>query len=92
MTNPKWIQLAGQLLEVAAKQFANHGCNDWEFPPDWSEEDKRELVSAMYTQNGDPENYDPTQPRVPDWWGMSFLGSQLKLLKGEERRAPVLRD
>lgn len=76
--NAKWMKLAGDLLDKAADEFTNHGCNDWWFPADWTIEDRRELVKAMYEQNGNPEEYDPDQLNVADWWVMQFLASKLK--------------
>lgn len=75
--SPKWLALAAGLLDKAGDHFSNHGCNDWEFPPDWTIEERRELVRAMYKDNGDPENFDPGNLAVPDWWVMRFLAGQM---------------
>lgn len=78
---PQWMKLAGELLELAKNEFANHGCNDWEFPNYWTIEEKQEFVKAMHDANGTPEEYDPERLRVPDWWVMSFLAKQLKAVQ-----------
>lgn len=75
--NAQWMKLAGELLELASDEFANHGCNDWEFPTHWTLKEKQELVKAMHDANGTPEEYDPKRLQVPDWWVMSFLAKRL---------------
>jgi hypothetical protein len=79
----KWIKLAADLLEEASDEFSNHGCNDWDFPSDWTKEEQQEFVKAMNEDNGTPEEYDPEHLHVPDWWVMSFLARQIKKLKEE---------
>ena len=80
MIKDKWLKLTGELLKVASYEFSDHICNDWNFPEDWSNEEKIEFVKAMYEDNGNPEDFDPNHLHVPDWLVMSFLGSKLKSL------------
>lgn len=75
---PKWLKLAGELLEQASHEFANHGCNDWNFPNNWTENERKEIVQAMHEDNGNPEEFDPEHLSVPDWWIMAFLAGRLK--------------
>jgi hypothetical protein len=75
--NKKWLKLAGDLLEKASEEFANHGCNDWKFPDNWSLEEKRELVKAIDEEFGIGD-YDPNQLDMPDYCVMSFLGYYLR--------------
>lgn len=53
----------GQLGDV----FSNAGCNDWEFPDDWTDEDILE-VAKLYSQiNGNSEDYsDWVESRMCD--------------------------
>jgi hypothetical protein len=76
--NMKWAKLCGQLLRQASEEFSNHGCNDWNFPPDWTLEERQEFVKAMHEDNGSPEEYDPEHLHVPDWWVMSFLAGYVE--------------
>jgi hypothetical protein len=78
----KWLRLAGDMLEMASEKFGNHGCNDWDFPDDWTAEDRQGLASAMHEANGDPENYEPDNIHLPDWWVMAFLADRLKAEAG----------
>lgn len=78
-----WLKLAGELLEEAADTYSNHTCNDWDWPEGWTDDQKREIVKAMHEDNGDPEEYNPKQLDVPDWWVMGFLADQLKKEAGE---------
>lgn len=63
--------LAAQLLETASERFTNHGCND--FDPRCDPQDWLDFVKAYHDWNGDPEEFDPSQPHLPDWAVMSFL-------------------
>ena len=56
---PKQLRVAADLLKRASDVFSNHGCNDWNYPEDWTLEDKRKLVQAMHEDNGSPEEYHP---------------------------------
>jgi hypothetical protein len=75
---PKWLALAAQLLEEASDQYSNHVCNDWDFPADWTIEERREFVRQMYEWNGNPEDIDQDHLDVPDFWVMGFLAEQLR--------------
>ena len=41
---PEWVGLAAAMLDTAADSFANHGCNDWQWPADWSRAKRRRLA------------------------------------------------
>jgi hypothetical protein len=73
----KWLRLAAEFLEKAADKFSSHGCNDWEFPANWDDAEKRGFIKAIHEDNGDPENFDPDNLHIPDWLAMSFLASWL---------------
>ena len=87
--NPKWERLAGELLELAADEFGNHGCNDWRWPDYMTLEERLELSLAMekHNVNGreltanekeDAETRAIGEYGAPDWWIMTFLGSKLR--------------
>ena len=86
--NAKWMQLAGELLERASDEFSNHGCNAYDWPDDWTEDDKRQLSEAMAVDNiGKPlDKFNANQKEdlegdiedcPGDWRLMEFLGKQL---------------
>lgn len=81
--NKKWIELAGKLLDEAADKYADHICNDWDFPKDWTVEDKQEIVKAMHVDNGSAVEYNEHELNVPDWWIMAFLAKKLKELAND---------
>ncbi len=76
--NPKWLKLAAQLLESASAVFSNRGCNDFDYPKDWTQADIDEFEQAVNlwnTRNSEPE---PDPAPVPDWFAMSFLALWIK--------------
>ncbi len=50
--NRKWLKLAGEFLDQAADILGNRGCNDWEWPIDWTEQERKEFVLCMMADNG----------------------------------------
>lgn len=85
---PLHLRLAGHLLSMAAEEFGNHGCNDWDWP-DWFPADEREaFVRAMEKANNPAtDRADEIQESVdmyagndggpPDFWVMGFLADEL---------------
>lgn len=56
---PARLKLAARFLEMAADEFGNHGCNDFnlaEVMPDVRA--RRALMKLYRKRNGDPEEYD----------------------------------
>lgn len=76
MTN-KELKLAGELLDKASDVYANYGCNDWEFPPDWTLEERRTFVKEYHDYNGSPDDYDPDDLWLGDFQVMAFLAHKL---------------
>ena len=57
---PAHMRLASHLLRMAADEFGNHGCNDFnleEVMPD--EQERRDLMKLYHEMNGDPEEFNP---------------------------------
>lgn len=50
--------ILARLLQMAADQFSNHGCNDFDLP---DSDEARELIHAYHEWNGDPEEADEYQ-------------------------------
>ena len=55
----KALTLAGELLRDYAERLSCDGCNDWDFPKDWTTQDKEAFVKAFHDWNGDPEEFNP---------------------------------
>lgn len=77
--------LAATLLDLAADQFGNHGCNDFRLDkaiPDPDE--RRQFVRAMHEWNGDLEEaeeegwLDGDNEWEMDWYLMNFLAARLR--------------
>lgn len=76
--NQKENALAAQMLEMASKSYSNHGCNDWDWPEDWSIKERQDFTKAYHEWNGDPEEFDPKFLNLPDFAVMGFLAAKLK--------------
>lgn len=88
--NPKWMAVAGALLQTAGERFSNHGGNDWRWPAGWDEDQRRALAEAMVCDNlgktldqltdndlEEVERHVAVDFGPPDWWVMKFLGRKL---------------
>lgn len=73
----KQLKLAGEMLALAADQFSNHGCNDWEWPETWTQDERDAFAKAYHEYNGDLENFRPGQ-RMNDYSVMYLLGALLE--------------
>lgn len=74
---PKERKLAGQLLNAYSEDLSNRGCNDWEYPPDWTEGERQRFAEFYWAWTGDPDAYDPDDTRLQDWMVASYLGARL---------------
>lgn len=75
--NAKEKRLAAQFLAEAADQYGNHSCNDWDFPHDWTAEERTEFCRACHAWNATPQDFDPKHLHLPDFAVMSYLASAL---------------
>ena len=59
--NKKYKQLVIDFLKEAEDQLGNNGCNDWEFPKDWTQDEIKEFYATFSKANcppdGDGEDY-----------------------------------
>lgn len=51
MLNPAFLELAAELLNMAACVFGNRGCNDFKMTGRFSEEERAALADLMNRQN-----------------------------------------
>lgn len=73
----KWVRLAAILLDQAADRYGNDICNDWEFPDEWTREDRELAVQEYHEWNGDPEEVEPGEDSLPNFCAMFFAASVL---------------
>lgn len=76
--NSRELELAASLLELASDRFGNFGCNDFDLPESWTQQECDEFLLAMLTWNGDPKDHEPGDRMTMDWLVMSYLASKLK--------------
>ncbi len=74
---PNEMRLAGELLDRAHHEFSNHGCNDFDRPSWFPEDEWHALDLKMHTANGDPEEHRPSD-MGDDWVLMMWLGQWLQ--------------
>jgi hypothetical protein len=72
---PHELKLAAKLLELAADQFANHGCNDFDLVQEagLTLEQAHEINKAYAQWNGDAEEWIEDELRYPGALGDSSL-------------------
>lgn len=68
-------RLAGELLDLAAECFSNHGCNDLEKPPYFTEAEWQQLAVDFERYNSDGK--DPATP-LGDWVAMVWCARLLE--------------
>ena len=80
--NKKEKLLTAYLLNMAADQFSNHGCNDFNMAKeqDWSLEERRDLAKRINDWNRSPEDFDPDgqYKYFMDWVLMDVMADLLK--------------
>ena len=78
MMDAKLSMLAAKFLDDHSRKLGNEGCNDWEFPDDWTIQERRDFVSGSCAANGTPEEYDPENLVIPDFSAVDYLAHLLK--------------
>jgi len=78
---PPQVRLMAKLLEMAADEFSNHGCNDVEQSIyeecGFSDADKATLIHEMQQWNGDTKDPHPTKlMHIQDWMLMRFFAAK----------------
>jgi hypothetical protein len=88
----KTLLLASQFLDDHADRLSNDGCNDWEFPADWTVEEKTEFVKGYHEWNGDPEEFNPNWLCLPNFAVAAFLSAILKRTSELVTQKPIILD
>lgn len=78
-------KLIASMLEDYSCLISRNICNDWNFPDDWTLEQRKEFCIAYHNWNGDPEEFDPENLTLPDYAVASFL-SDLILIDNKQKR------
>ena len=78
--NAKEKLLAAKFLDSASDSLSNNGCNDWDFPDDWTQEERSKFVEEYYVFNQTPEDFDmdPLNLNLPDFDVIAFLAHKLR--------------
>ena len=69
--------LIAQFLNDFSDVLAHRNCNDWDFPADWSREEKISFIRAYHRWNGDPEEFNEDRLILQDDCVASFLASKI---------------
>jgi len=75
--NKKEKQLIINFLGELSESQSNAGCNDWNFPEDWTEEEKQSFAKEFYEFNGTPEEYEGDYD-LADFCVVDVLAEKLK--------------
>lgn len=84
--NHKELILAAEFLEQHSDDLSDNGCNDWEYPDDWTEQEKIDFCRKYHSFNKSPEDFDPDDLTLPDFAVASFLAHKLTLQAEHEKK------
>lgn len=65
-------RLAAKFLEELAERMSNDGCNDWDWPDDWTQVERDGFALAYHVLNGDLEEYHSGE-RLPNFCVVHLL-------------------
>ncbi len=78
--SPKEMVIAARLLRLAANEFGNHGCNDFDLFEVMSPEEALALQRALHAWSGDMASVPTTTEGARwalDWLLMRYLADKL---------------
>ena len=76
--NKKELELLMKFLDELDDVFSCAGCNDWDFPADWTNEEKIKFVKEFHNYNGDPEEFDEEFLHMADFSVLGLLKKKLE--------------
>ncbi len=84
---PAEKKLVVVLLRMAAEEFGNHGCNDFDLVEDGKMTSKEAdaFMKTFYEQNGSLDDYEPGDTNLGDFVAMDLLADLLEREGKEER-------
>lgn len=65
--------LIAAMLDKYSDVLANNCCNDWDFPKDWTHQEKVEFCKGYHDWNGDHEEFSEEHLHLPDFAVASYL-------------------
>lgn len=80
------LELAATFLRMAADEFSCHGCNDFRLPDSWTQQECDDFTLSMQAWNGDPENHEPGQRVIMDWFAMAYLAKKIEQQNQEKKQ------
>jgi hypothetical protein len=77
----KLLKLMIEALEDVEDGLSGMTCNDWEFPRQWSKEDRELFARTYWEAEGWPEEHDPERPSISNSTAVKLV--LLKMKSGE---------
>ena len=75
---PKELKLASEFLKQFSERLGSDGCNDWEFPDDWTNAEITQFKRDICEWNRGGETVSDWE-NVPNWVAVGVLASKLGL-------------
>lgn len=75
--NEQHKKLAAAMLSDYADILGWNACNDWDFPENWTNQEKAEFCKGYHDWNGDPEEFDPDCLILPDYAAAEYIAHLL---------------
>lgn len=70
--------LAAEILDQVADEYSNHGCNDWDFPEEWTAEEKIKFVREFHEFDDSLDEFNPAHLGMADYWVMKLLAHKIR--------------
>ena len=77
MLNAKEKALLGQMLDEYSERLSNDGCNDWEWPEDWTPEERAAFCRESYLDDEWDESDIPNPPVLDNTSVVELLRKKL---------------
>lgn len=74
----KELLLVVWCLEKLSAELGSCGCNDWDFPKDWTPAEKADFDKQYNELSGTPEDHDPSNPSLPDFGVADLLAHKVR--------------
>jgi hypothetical protein len=76
--NVKEKKLAAKMLNKLSDILGNNSCNDFDFPEDWSKQERQLFIAEYHIENGDPEEFDYNCINLQDFCVADLLADKLR--------------
>jgi hypothetical protein len=74
----KELEIVASLLEDHSDYLGNRCCNDYDWPCNWTDEEKTKFTKDYHDWNGDPEEYTKGDILNSDFSVAAFLASKIE--------------